>query len=273
VQQAAIVLLARLPESSICRGAIEWLRPLLVINRGTNQGNKIINIDVNSVPIQKGLKRIEFESHQAKPLGEFGTALVAIVSAVPLAAWSVEFGVEPIELIEASAKSDWAKAIALGLAMAVVRAEDRAIATAMIRQVPDDLERSMALFELLTVEDRLVYLQWVVDRDRALFWQVITRCPYRWDGATTEWILGQVGSALRKSKTDWTIVHWLADGMMNSVAEETIDGVLLVLESIGSSEQVANNGYVRQGIETLCEGLRFRQEAMGALRGDYLDLA
>lgn len=269
VQQVAIGLLVRLPESSICRGAIEWLRPLLVVER---RGDSVVAVDVRSVPIEKGLRRLDLEVSQTKRYGEFGgefgTALVSMVAAIPLGAWPVAFGVEVLELVGASRGSDWAEAIAVGLTMAVVRAGDGAIAAGMIRFCLKQQEMTLALFGLLPMEERLAYLQWLIDRDRGLFWLVVTRCPYRWDGETTDWTTGQVCQVLVSSKGDWTIVNWLADGMVSSVAEEAIDRVLLMLESPGWLERVEGHSYVRQGVEKSCQGLRFRREAIGALRGD-----
>ncbi len=263
VQQVAIGLLARLPESSICRGAIEQLRPLLKIERS---GEQIVAIDVTQTTFDKGFKRIELEVNLAKHYGEFGAGLVGIVGAIPLAAWRVEFGIDPTQLIPLSKSSDWGNAIADGLAMAVVRAGDGAIATTIIRFDLKNRDRAVGLFQLLNDGDKDRFLRWVCDVKRSLFWHVVTQVSYRWGMETTEFIVGQIVQELRNSTCNWSVVHWFPDGMGDCVPDGAIESVL-AFESPEMWDSFANNGYVRQGVEKLCGVLRFRREAMESLRG------
>jgi hypothetical protein len=263
VQQAAIALLARLPESSICRGAIEWLRPLLQVQRS---GENIVAIDVNPVAVDKGFKRVELEVNLAKQYGEFAATLVGAISAIPLGAWQADFGIDPTQLIPWVKSSDWGNAIIDGLTLAVVREEDGPIATAIIRFDIQNRGRSADLFQLLDESEKDNFLRWVCDSNKPLFWHVATQASYRWGMETTEFMLVQIVQELRSRDCDWSMVHWLPTRMVDCIPDGAIDSVL-AFESWDMKETFANNGYSRQGVEKLCSALRFRREAMGALRG------
>jgi hypothetical protein len=263
VQQAAIALLAQLPDSSICRGAIEWLRPLLQIQRS---GEDIVAIDVTQTTCGKGFKRIELEVHLAKQYGEFAAALIGIVSAIPLAAWQAEFGIDPIQLIPWVKSSDWGNAISDGLALAVLRERNGQIATAIIRFDIKNRDRTASLFKLLDEVDKDIFLRWVCDADKSLFWHVATQASYRWGMETAEFMLVEIVRELRSRDCDWSMVHWLPTRMVDCIPDGAIDSVL-AFESWDMKETFANNGYSRQGVEKLCSALRFRREAIGALRG------
>jgi hypothetical protein len=263
VQQAAIALLARLPESSICRGAIEWLRPLLQIRRS---GEEIIAIDVNPVAVEKGFKRVELEVNLAKQYGEFAATLVGTISAIPLAAWQAEFGIDPTQLIPWSKSSDWGNAITDGFTLAVVREGNGPIATAIIRFDIQNRGRSADLFQLLDESEKDKFLRWVCDADKSLFWHVATQASYRWGMETTEFMLVQIVRELRSRDCDWSMVHWLPTRMVDCIPDGAIESVL-AFESPEMRDSFANNGYSRQGVEKLCSALRFRREAILALRG------
>jgi hypothetical protein len=262
VQQAAIQLLARLPASSICRGAIEQLRRLLRIQKS---GDQITAIEVNQMTFDKGFKRIELDPHQAKQHGDFGATLIGVISAIPLATWQEEFGVDPSRLMDWTKRSDWKNEIAIGLVMAVIREENPTIATIIIRLNIKNRDRTVDLFKLLNDVEKDRFLRWACDIDKSLFWHVVTHCVYRWGSDIAEFIVVQIVRELRSSNCNWSMVYWLPDRMIDCVPDGAIDSIL-AFESPEMLASFANNGYIRQGVEKLCQALRFRRAAMAALQ-------
>jgi hypothetical protein len=134
VRRIAIDLLARQADSPFVARMLGRAAPLLTLKKGGLLKRAVVEVtlpaELDAAAARDGLDPKAFG--QQKVLGEKAVLLVLIISAVPLGHWTETFQQSPSELLKATEKDEFARALATGWAWAARRQRDAAWAEALM---------------------------------------------------------------------------------------------------------------------------------------------
>ena len=141
VRRKSAELLARLPESALCRRMTDRIRHLLQWNPGKSgflgMGRKPqLSVELPK-ECDKQMARDGIEPKPRQGIGERAWWLMQIVAAVPPSSWCRVWDVSASELINAAMQSEWKAQLLEGWATAARRHHDADLATALLAVLLD----------------------------------------------------------------------------------------------------------------------------------------
>ena len=147
VRSSAVGLLARLPESALCRRMLDRVRPLLSFKLNRLK-HKTIEITLPEI-CDKGMKRDGIDQKpKSQDIGEKAWWLLQMLNLIPPRVWSQESGWTISELIAVAKRSEWKSVLFFGWSCAAGLYRDVEWAEALLAE-PIETDQAAALFSIL----------------------------------------------------------------------------------------------------------------------------